>query len=66
MVYELNEREKEAEYTNMIFGGIDSICIRTLLWIMIGIIVFVDFLTNISNGFIIELFKQVLWLIVTV
>lgn len=64
--YETKKKEKNDEYTNKIFGEIDSICIRALSWIVLAIIVFVDFPTNLSNEFIIELFKQILWLIVTV
>lgn len=63
--YETKEKEKNDEYTNKIFGKVDSICIRALSGIVLAIIVFIDFPANISSEFIIELFKDILWLIVT-
>ncbi|MDZ5253644.1 hypothetical protein [Clostridium sp. LIBA-8841] len=62
--YETKEKEKNDEYANKIFGKVDGICIKALLWIVVAIIVFIDFPTNISSEFILKLFKNILCLIV--
>ncbi|MDZ4993448.1 hypothetical protein GNF80_10785 [Clostridium perfringens] len=65
LVYETKEKEKTDECAKKILGKLDGICIRVLSLIVLAIIIFIDIPANISNEFILELFKNILWLIVT-